>query len=223
MARKKEKKQPLRLEWRRRGDLHESDLNWRVHPPEQMQVLSEAMQQVGWAGALLFNESTGRLVDGAARLKVSEDPNELLPVLVGNWTEEQEKLILATLDPLAAIADTDKGRLHALLAGLTETDGALGEFLDSLAENEKLELNALLETAETAEGEVAADQGQIDEADFVPSHVRMVQLFLDIETLAEYLLHVEVLQPYYKTDNPTDTVMEALRRESAAVTERVAG
>lgn len=66
--------------------------------------------------------------------------------------------------------------------------------LDVIAELEK-------ESAEPAAG-------------YEPSHVRMVQLFLDTETFPMFNSFIESLQGLYGTANPTDTVMEALRRES---------
>jgi hypothetical protein len=44
------------------------------------------------------------------------------------------------------------------------------------------------------------------------SHVRMVQLFLDVDTFPEFSEMVSNLGKLYETDNATDTVMECLRR-----------
>ncbi len=52
------------------------------------------LNEVGWAGALLYNETTGRFIDGHARKKVSK--GKKVPVLIGKWTEEQERKILLT-------------------------------------------------------------------------------------------------------------------------------
>lgn len=43
------------------------------------------------------------------------------------------------------------------------------------------------------------------------SHIRMVQLFFNEETQPEFLAMVEELQVRFKTDNLTDTVMEAVK------------
>ena len=88
--------------------------------------------QVGWAGALLYNETTNRLIDGHLRQEVVPE-GELVPVLIGSWTPEQEALILATLDPLAAMAEADASKVQALLDGLGEQDAAVQAVLDSLA------------------------------------------------------------------------------------------
>lgn len=81
-----------------------------------MRSLNAAIKEVGWAGALLYNERTERLIDGHARKELVEgNGGELVPVLVGSWTEEQEKIILATLDPIAGLAETSDKALVNLL------------------------------------------------------------------------------------------------------------
>src|SRR5262245_54175158 len=90
---------PLRLEWLDPVDLADNPANWRRHPQAQLSALTDVLAEVGWAGALLYNEATGRLIDGHARKTVS--PGGKVPVLIGPWTLEQAKKILATLDPLA--------------------------------------------------------------------------------------------------------------------------
>ena len=107
----------LRLEWRSPTELAENPANWRRHPEAQVSALADVIAEVGWAGACLFNERTKRLIDGHARREVAiKQGAKRVPVLVGNWTEEQERKILATLDPLSALAEADPEALAALLA-----------------------------------------------------------------------------------------------------------
>lgn len=61
----------LRLEYLDPSQLNENPANWRMHPSSQIEALQDVMQDVGWAGALLYNESTKRLIDGHARKKQS--------------------------------------------------------------------------------------------------------------------------------------------------------
>lgn len=125
---------PLRLEWRSPQELAENPLNWRRHPPGQIGALTGAIAEVGWAGACLFNEATGRLIDGHARRTVAiEQGAKAVPVLIGSWTEEQEKKILASLDPLSAMAVADPAALAALLAEVDTECVELQAMLDALA------------------------------------------------------------------------------------------
>lgn len=116
-------KPPLRLEWIEAGTLSANPDNWRRHPREQLDTLRELLDDpdVGWAGACLFNERTGRLIDGHARRDVV-DPATPIPVLVGSWNEEAERRILLTLDPVAAMAGADR-ELYENLAQQVTVDG----------------------------------------------------------------------------------------------------
>lgn len=108
---------PLRLEYVQASTLKGNPRNWRRHPETQLDALRSVLKdpEVGWAGAMLFNERTGRLVDGHGRLKVVP-PKEFVPVLVGSWTDAAEAKILLTLDPLAALAEASAEALSSLRA-----------------------------------------------------------------------------------------------------------
>jgi DNA modification methylase len=127
-------KEPLRLEWRDPEELRENPQNWRRHPRAQVGALREALAEVGWAGAALYNERTGHLIDGHLRKKVAKK-NEKIPVLVGSWSEEHEAKILLTLDPLAGMAQADVDRLTELLDAVHSEDSpAVGELLARIAD-----------------------------------------------------------------------------------------
>ncbi|WP_428937788.1 hypothetical protein [Fontivita pretiosa] len=110
----------LRLEWIEAGSLSENPANWRRHSPEQLQSIKDLLQdpEIGWAGACLYNERTKRLIDGHARKSVA-DPKTPIPVLVGNWSEDAERKILATLDPVGAMAQGDPAAYAALVEAIT--------------------------------------------------------------------------------------------------------
>lgn len=122
----------LRLEYVAVESLTDNPANWRTHPQEQLDALSTLIRddEIGWANALLFNERTGRLIDGHGRKKIAK-PGELVPVLIGSWSEEAERKILATLDPLAAMAETDLDALRTLAASV-DWAGELAEVAKSL-------------------------------------------------------------------------------------------
>lgn len=131
-----EKKPNLRLEWRSPAELAENPKNWRRHPDAQVQALTDTISEVGWAGACLYNERTGRLIDGHARRKVAlEQGTDQIPVLVGDWSEADEAKILATLDPLAAMANADAQALKALLADVTSQSGPVNKMLEDLVKS----------------------------------------------------------------------------------------
>src|SRR5262249_41954799 len=88
-------------------------------------------------GALLFNERTKRLIDGHARKKVS--PGKKVPVLIGSWSEEEEQKILATLDPIAAMATADHESLAALLRNVQTGSQAITDLLNQLAQDNNID------------------------------------------------------------------------------------
>jgi hypothetical protein len=51
-----------------------------------------------------------------------------------------------------------------------------------------------------------------EEIGLMPAHIRMVQLFLTIETLPMFMDEVRALQERYTTENVTDTVVQAIHR-----------
>ena len=149
---------PLRLEWRTPAELADNPENWRKHPDSQTDGLTAVIGKVGWAGAALYNETTGRLIDGHARknLPAACLVDGKIPVLVGNWTEEQEKLILLTLDPLAALAEADNDILGKLLLENQSEDAAIQALLEGLANENEIAL--------TPEQPAADPEPQIDRA-----------------------------------------------------------
>lgn len=134
-AKSEAQEQPsLRLEWRTPQELAENPRNWRTHPASQTKALQGVMQEVGWAGALLFNEASGRLIDGHARRKLAlEQGSEKVPVLVGSWTEAQERIILASLDPIAGMAETDDAMLKALIDEVSQETPEMAALLEEIA------------------------------------------------------------------------------------------
>lgn len=124
--------QTLRLEWLDADQLTENPANWRRHSGTQTTALQDVLAEVGWAGALLYNERTKRLVDGHLRKAVAK--GQKVPVLVGDWSEDQERKILATLDPIAALATADKEKLDALLREVQTESEALAGMLTQMAE-----------------------------------------------------------------------------------------
>lgn len=130
---------PLRLEWVAPDSLTENPRNWRRHPELQKEALAASLDECGWAGALLYNSVTNRLVDGHARRdEALKKGIPFVPVLVGAWTPQVEAKILATLDPIGALAQTDAAQLSSLLHDVETGNQALATLLTQLAEEAKL-------------------------------------------------------------------------------------
>jgi len=122
------------------SDLVGNPRNWRTHPKAQRDALAGVLDQVGWVQDVIVNRRTGYLVDGHARVAVAAQRGEAsVPVVYVDLSEDEELLILATLDPLAAMAEADTEVLADLLADVTPGDSALAAMLDVLAKAEGIE------------------------------------------------------------------------------------
>jgi len=117
----------------RAGDLLADNRNWRRHPTAQRDALAGVLHEIGYAGALLARETPDglRLIDG--HLRASMDPDQIVPVLVLDLSEAEAGKLLATLDPLAAMATVDHDALAALLGTVSFDDQAINEMLAALA------------------------------------------------------------------------------------------
>jgi DNA modification methylase len=129
----------LRLEWIDPAELEANPSNWRRHPPAQALALADVIAEVGWAGALLYNERTQRLIDGHCRKELFAGKAKV-PVLIGSWDEADEAKILATLDPLAALAEANTEALDKLLHAVSTDSEFLQEMLAGLAADNGLYL-----------------------------------------------------------------------------------
>ena len=122
------------------ADLVGNPRNWRTHPKAQRDALAGVLDQVGWVQDVIVNRRTGYLVDGHARVAVAAQRGETsVPVVYVDLSEDEELLILATLDPLAAMAEADTDALADLLAAITSEDAALTSMLDALAKAEGID------------------------------------------------------------------------------------
>jgi hypothetical protein len=107
--------------------------NWRMHPPAQRDALRGVLAEVGYAGALLARELPDgalELIDG--HLRAETTPEQEVPVLVLDLSEEEAAKLLAVLDPLSAMAEADETALAALLAQVETENAAVRAMLDSL-------------------------------------------------------------------------------------------
>jgi ABC-type molybdenum transport system ATPase subunit/photorepair protein PhrA len=115
--------------------LRSNPRNWRVHPQEQQDALRGVLSEIGFADALLARElddGSLELIDGHLRAETTPDMD--VPVLVLDVTAEEADKLLATLDPLAAMAEADVAKLDALLREVQTGSEAVASMLTNLAE-----------------------------------------------------------------------------------------
>jgi len=116
------------------GSLLANPRNWRTHPAAQRKALRGSLDTVGWVQQVIVNKATGNVVDGHARIEEALSRSEpVVPVLWVDLSPEEEALVLATLDPIAAMAEADDERLRELLAEVAVDDEGLAALLADLA------------------------------------------------------------------------------------------
>lgn len=116
--------------------------NFRVHPRDQELALRGVLNEVGWVQNVVVNERTGFVVDGHLRVLLAISEGETrVPVTFVDLDPEEEAKILATLDPIAAMAGTDRDKLNDLLGGIKTRDAGLSSLLQALALRSNAPLN----------------------------------------------------------------------------------
>ena len=108
-------------------------LNFRLHPDNQQQALAGAIDDIGFIRSVTVNQRTGRVVDGHLRVTLAARSGvETLPVEYVDLDEAEEAQALLSLDPIAAMAGTDKDRLEELLESVQSEDERVQEMLDEI-------------------------------------------------------------------------------------------
>ncbi len=102
----------------RAGDLLPHPKNWRRHPEGQRRAVQAALAEIGFADALLARETAEGLMLIDGHLRADLDSDQKVPVLVLNVDEREAEKLLATLDPLAGLAETDLEAIGALAGSL---------------------------------------------------------------------------------------------------------
>ena len=123
------------LEYVNSADLVAHPGNWRAHPAAQAEALKGVLAEVGIAGALLAYRSErqgGALVVIDGHLRKDAAPQKW-PVLILDVDDAEADYLLATHDPLAAMATADAGALDALLSSVQSGEAAVQAMLSQLA------------------------------------------------------------------------------------------
>ena len=117
------------------GDLLPNPKNWRKHPKSQAEALQGVLAEVGYVDALLARETPDglMLIDGHLRAETTPDAD--VPVLILDVSEVEADKILATFDPLGAMAEADPSKLDDLLREVETGSEALAEMLQELGKD----------------------------------------------------------------------------------------
>jgi len=114
-------------------DLRPDPRNWRTHPKAQKEALQGLLSEIGYADALLARETPDGLVLIDGHLRAETTPDSEVPVLVLDVDEREAGKLLASLDPLAAMAGADDDRLAEILRSVETSSDAVQAMFDRLA------------------------------------------------------------------------------------------
>lgn len=108
-----------------------------MHPKHQQDALAGVLGEVGIVQNVIVNERTGHVVDGHLRIALAMRQNQpTVPITYVDLSESEEALILATLDPISALATADADKLRDLLDDVSTGDAALMQMISDMAERE---------------------------------------------------------------------------------------
>ena len=121
------------LEWRSPENLVANPVNFRLHSTEQWEVMLASLRENGWVQALIENRRTGYLLDGHLRAQLAFEMGiESVPVLVIDVDPELEPKILVSLDPIAAMAGTERSVLETVLESVQTESPAMQAMMNEL-------------------------------------------------------------------------------------------
>lgn len=147
----------LELRMVRAGDLESHPENWRVHPGSQVEAFRAVVREVGFVGYVVVNRRTGHVLDGHMR-KDAVPADQLVPVLLGDWSEQQERLVLATFNPLGDLAGLDVSKGEALLGRVVSSEPAVQALLEGMEQDIERALAA-------AERKAGGDKAEDDDGE----------------------------------------------------------
>lgn len=117
-------------------DLQDHQHNWRVHPQAQRDAMQGVLQDLGIASALLVYDSPRQgglcVIDG--HLRKSLDPTQEWPCLLLDLDDDEATYLLATHDPLGAMAEASREALAQVLETVQSGQASVQQLLAQLAE-----------------------------------------------------------------------------------------
>ena len=140
------------------NELHPNSKNWRTHPKAQQDALKGILAEIGYADALLAREQAdGSLVLVDGHLRAETTPEEEVPVLILDIDEAESDKLLLSLDPLAALAETNATALDSLLREVDTGSEGLQEMYADMADAADLYKDDTKEVEEDEVPEPPAD------------------------------------------------------------------
>lgn len=187
--------------------------NWRLHPQNQQDGLRTVLERVGYADAVIARETDEGLVLIDGHLRAETTPNATVPVLVTDLTEAEADEVLATLDPLASLAEPDVEQLTQLLKAVENRDEAVDELFQDIGDTYGINMETLLEQ-ETGAAYQEADGWLIkheEEDDTSMDNLKALVLHFTPEAYEEFTEMAFTVGNEHDLDTLADVVFAAVK------------
>lgn len=118
--------------------------NWRLHPKEQADAMRGILNEIGIVAALTARrmpDGTLMLIDGHLRAEIL--PTDMVPVNILDVTEAEADKLLLSLDPLAAMAESNTAAIEELVKAAHTNNSALQDMWNDLQNSNAIKIDAL--------------------------------------------------------------------------------
>lgn len=106
--------------------------NYRIHGQHQQGVLHGVLQKVGFVQSVIVNDVTGHIIDGHLRVHMALKNNvSHIPVTHVELSEEEERTILASFDPIGSLASIDKEKFKELMVDINQFDESIKNLINT--------------------------------------------------------------------------------------------
>lgn len=145
------------------SDIVPNAKNWRKHPQKQQKHVKGSLDNIGWFRSVLVNLRTSdewevphrnkkTVIDGHLRLDLAlRNGEDKIPVEYVDLTPDEEKIALASIDPLTAMAETDEKMFEDLMISIDTEVPEIQDLLSDISISfEDIELEVPDHTATSA-------------------------------------------------------------------------
>jgi len=117
--------------------------NYREHPKQQREAIKGSLSELGWIQEIIVNKTTGNIIDGHLRVEDAiENGESTVPIVIVELTEEEEKLALLVIDPIAAMAKENKDKVKSIIDNVSTTNEAMGNVIDDIIRRNRLKFGS---------------------------------------------------------------------------------
>lgn len=117
-------------------------INFRKHPKRQQDAINGSLDALGWIQTVIVNKRTGRIIDGHLRVDQAIAHGESsVPVQWVDLSESEEGQALLSLDPIAAMAETNRQAMTDILKQINETQEMLAPYLEDIGKSNNIDMS----------------------------------------------------------------------------------